>query len=54
MSVNITKQGVINTTGKDFTDNSNTTTNHGFVESDSDQLTKIYENYIKATEFIEW
>ena len=29
-------------------------TNHGFVESVSNQPAKIYENYIEATEFIEW
>ena len=54
MGVSIIKQGVVKTTGEDFTDNSNNTTNHGFVESDSDQITKIYGNYIQSTEFIEW
>ena len=52
LGFDISKQGVINTSGKEMEVEEEDMIN-GFVETDSTLPTKIYENYVGANEFIE-
>lgn len=60
MSVNIMKQGIIQASGEQITvpmelaETTGETLQQGFVETSTTPPTKLYENYIGTTEFIEW
>ena len=60
MSVSILKQGMIQASGEqinvppELAETTGETLLQGFVETATTPPTKIYENYVGTTEFIEW